>query len=163
MSSECRSEGGGRDEGGTIVKKLLLAAAIVAAIAPIGAQAGNANRSESGTVALPAAAVPGVGLLTRQVRCGWTEAGINDVFGHVTTLTAEEGDGTHKFTISGGGADWDVVFYAALNTCDAGAVTTGSAETAGVGESAVIPEGTTVVISVFKSPGANVPFAIDIN
>jgi hypothetical protein len=142
------------------VKKMLLMVAMLAAFAPIGANAGHNGRVVTGTVTLPSAN-DGSQTVTRQARCAATLNLPNDVVGHVEYLDADEGDGSHEFTLSGA-ADWDIVFYVSLGTCDTNAVGTTSFATAG-DESGTIPEGATAAIAVFRAPGANESFTLSIS
>lgn len=142
------------------MKKLLLITAVVAAFAPIGAQAGHNGRTVTGVVALPTAS-DGTQPVSRQARCMATLGGPNDVVGHVESLDADEGDGTHTFSTSGA-ADWDIVFYVSMATCDSNAIGAVAFSTAG-NESGTIPEGSTAAILVFKSPGANEAFGFTID
>lgn len=147
------------------MKKIFLAA-IVAAIAMsmIPASAAHNARTVTATITAPTTNV-GVGLLTRHARCNEVlgrPVG-NDVVAHAEYLDIGEGDGTHTFTLSGA-ADFEIVFYASLGTCDndPAPVVTGSFAKVG-NEAGTIPAESTAALIVFTTPGADQAFSLSIS
>lgn len=150
------------------MKKLLAVAllgALVFALVP--AEATHNPRSVSGTVLAPTVTVPAVGTFSRQARCAYLLAGAaaNGLVGWVDTLDAAEGDGLHTFTLGGTGADWAVVFYEDLGTCDGvtggGPLVTDDFFNPG-DEAGTIPEFSAFAIIVFEGTTPNSSFTFSI-
>lgn len=136
----------------------VIAAALGLQLVP--AQAGGAQ----GTVLLPTVTVPTQGLFTRQARCAQLLGLPNGVFGHYTQIAANQDN--RPFTLSGS-ADFDVVFYASLGTCENMPASEPLNDTAFVGpgnESGTVPNGARHAIIVFEAPAApNQSFTFAIN
>lgn len=123
-----------------------------------------AATSVTGTIAVPTASVPSVGLLTRHVRCAYLAGGSasNGVLGWTTPLAASDSGKT--FTLSATGANVAIVFYASLGSCDGhaatggGPVTLGTFDFAAPSGSGVVPAGSAFAIIVITG-GANAPFS----
>lgn len=159
------------DEQGVNGMRKIIAVALLGAIATTFAPAGaeHGARAVEGAIAAPAPNVSGVGVVTRHARCAYQLGGeaSNGLVGWVEPVD-DFGDGNHFFelTSTSGEADFDVVFYASLGTCDndPSPTTLNSEDFVGEGDEAGrIPQGSTYAIIVFKSLGHEEAFTFSIS